>query len=373
LLLDRRRARLYLATLRRTLTAPVETEGNMAPKQPVLVTGGAGYIGSHVVAVLREAGYPVVAYDDLSTGHRWAVRDAELIVGDLAEHARLEALFAERRFGAVLHFAALARVEESTREPARYYRNNVSHALGLFELAARHGVGSFVFSSTAAVYGEPETVPIEETAPLAPINPYGASKTMAERMLEDIATASGMRYVILRYFNVAGADARGRIGQATPVASNLIKVACEAAHGRRPGMSIHGTDYPTPDGTCVRDYIHVDDLARAHLAALAHLERGGGSAVLNCGYGRGHSVREVIDTVRQVSGVDFPVEEGPRRPGDPAMLVAGNHRIRELLGWQPRHDDLTFIVRTAWQWEQWLQAQGGPDALAAASEGAAQA
>jgi UDP-glucose 4-epimerase len=344
----------------------------MAPRQPVLVTGGAGYIGSHVIRALRDAGHPVVAYDNLAAGYPWAVLDAELIVGDLAEHARLEALFAERRFGAVLHFAALIRVDESSREPARYYRNNVGSALGLFELAARHGVGSFVFSSSAAVYGQPEVVPIEETAPLAPINPYGASKMMAERMLQDIAAACGLRYAILRYFNVAGADPQRRIGQATRAASHLIKVACEAALGRRPGVCIHGTDYPTPDGTCVRDYVHVDDLARAHLEALDYLERGGGSTVLNCGYGRGHSVREVIDTVREVSGVDFPVEEGPRRPGDPAVLVAGNRRIRELLGWQPRHDDLKFIVRTAWQWEQWLQASGGPDALAAASEGAAQ-
>jgi UDP-glucose 4-epimerase len=345
----------------------------MASRQPVLVTGGAGYIGSHVVGVLREAGYPVVAYDDLSAGYRWAVRDAELIVGDLAEHARLDALFAERRFGAVLHFAALIRVDESSLEPARYYRTNVGHALGLFELAARHGVGSFVFSSTAAVYGQPEVVPIDETAPLAPINPYGASKMMAERMLQDIAAACGLRYAILRYFNVAGADPQGRIGQATRAASHLIKVACEAALGQRPGVSIHGTDYPTPDGTCVRDYVHVDDLARAHLAALDYLERGGGPAVLNCGYGRGHSVREVIDAVRAATGVDFSVAEGPRRPGDPAMLVAGNRRIRETLGWQPRHDDLEIIVRTAWQWEQWLQAQGGPDALDAASGDAASA
>jgi UDP-glucose 4-epimerase len=223
------------------------------------------------------------------------------------------------------------------------------------------------------VYGEPARVPVEETAPLAPINPYGASKMMAERMLQDIAAASGLRYAILRYFNVAGADPQRRIGQASREASHLIKVACEAALRRRPGMSIHGTDYPTPDGTCVRDYIHVDDLARAHLAALDYLERGGSSTVLNCGYGRGHSVREVIDTVREVSGVDFLVEEGPRRPGDAAALVAANRRIRELLGWQPRHDDLRFIVRTAWQWEQWLEAQGGPDALAAASKDAAKA
>jgi UDP-glucose 4-epimerase len=345
----------------------------MAPRRPVLVTGGAGYIGSHVVGVLRAAGHPVVAYDNLSGGHPWAVRDAELIVGDLGDHARLEALFAERGFGAVLHFAALIRVEESTLEPARYYRNNVAHALGLFELAARHGVGSFVFSSTAAVYGEPQVVPVEETAPLAPINPYGASKMMAERMLQDVAAASGMRYAILRYFNVAGADPQGRIGQATPVSSHLIKIACEAALGRRPGVRIYGTDYPTPDGTCVRDYIHVEDLARAHLAALAHLEGGGASCVLNGGYGHGHSVRAVLDAVRAVSGVDFPVEEAPRRPGDPAILVAGTRKIRELLGWQPRYDDLEFIVRTAWEWEQRLRAQGGPDAPADTARRAARA
>jgi UDP-glucose 4-epimerase len=338
----------------------------MASRHPVLVTGGAGYIGSHVVRLLGAAGYPVVAYDDLSTGFAWAVLDAELVVGNLAEQARLAALFAERKFGAVLHFAAYVRVEESMLDPAKYYRNNVAHALGLFELAARHGVAGVVFSSTAAVYGEPQSAPIDETAPLAPINPYGASKMMAERMLQDIAQAAGLRYVILRYFNVAGADPKGRIGQATPAASHLIKVASETAVGARPRMCINGTDYPTPDGTCVRDYIHVDDLARAHLDALDYLEHDGVSTVLNCGYGHGHSVREVIATVRKVSGVNFPVEEGPRRPGDPAALVASNRKIRELLGWRPRHDDLEFIVRTAWRWEKRLQARGGPEAFGTA-------
>jgi UDP-glucose 4-epimerase len=345
----------------------------MASRQPVLVTGGAGYIGSHVVGMLREAGYPVVAYDNLSTGHRWAVRDAELIVGDLADHARLEALFAERGFGTVMHFAANIWVGESVREPARYYRNNVVHALNLFELAARHEVSRIVLSSTAAVYGEPGVALIEETLPLAPINPYGASKMMAERILADVAGAAGLRYVILRYFNVAGADVEGRIGEATPNNSHLVKVACEAAIGIRPGVAINGVDYPTPDGTCVRDYIHVEDVAAAHVEALRHLERGGSSEVFNCGYGHGFSVREVIDAVREVSGVDFPVGQGPRRPGDPAVLVAGNRRIRETLGWQPRHDDLAFIVRTAWQWEQRLQAQGGPAALDAAAAAAASA
>jgi len=335
----------------------------MAVRQPVLVTGGAGYIGSHVVAMLHEAGYPVVAYDDLSSGHRWAVRDAELIVGDLGDRERLEAVLAGTRFAAVLHFAANIWVGESVREPAKYYRNNVVNALNLFEFAARHGVGSFVFSSTAAVYGEPETMPVEETAPLAPINPYGASKMMAERILADVASAAGLRYVILRYFNVAGANVEGRIGEATPNNSHLVKVACEAALGIRPGIAINGVDYPTRDGTCVRDYLHVEDLASAHIEALRHLERGGSSEVFNCGYGHGFSVREVLDAVARVSGVAMRIEEGARRPGDPAVLVASNAKIREVLGWQPRYDDLEAIVRTAWQWEQRLQARGGPDAL----------
>jgi UDP-glucose 4-epimerase len=332
----------------------------MASRRPVLVTGGAGYIGSHVVRLLGEAGYVAVAYDDLSAGFPWAVLDAELVVGSLAERGRLAALLAARRFGAVLHFAASMRVEESVSEPAKYYRNNVVNALGLFELAVRHGVTNIVFSSTSAVYGEPGVMPIEETAPLAPINPYGASKMMAERMLQDIAAARGLRYVILRYFNVAGADPQARIGQATPAATHLIKVACETALGQRPGMQIYGTDYPTEDGTCVRDYIHVDDLARAHLDALHYLEAGGASSVLNCGYGHGHSVREVVDSVRRVTGIDFRVEEVARRPGDPSILVASDRKVRKVLGWQPRHDDLEFIVRTAWNWEQRLHACGGP-------------
>ena len=329
----------------------------MAEARTVLVTGGAGYIGSHVTRLLAEAGRRVVVYDNLSSGHAWAVLGAELVVGDLGDRERLAALFAERRFDAVLHFAAHIWVGESVRAPARYYRNNVANALGLFELSARHGVRQVVFSSTAAVYGEPDGGLIAETMPLAPINPYGASKMMAERILSDIAAASGLRYAILRYFNVAGADPAGRIGEATPDNQHLIKLACETALGLRPAMRIHGTDYPTPDGTCVRDYLHVDDLARAHLAALDHLERGGASTVLNCGYGHGSSVRAVLDTVRRVTGVDFAIEAGPRRPGDPPVLVAGNAKIREVLGWQPQHDDLEFIVRTAWAWEQTLQAR----------------
>ncbi len=338
----------------------------MAKACDVLVTGGAGYIGSHVTRLLAEAGHRVVVYDNLSTGHAWAVLGAELVVGDLGDRERLAAVLDERRFDAVLHFAAHIWVPESIRAPAKYYRNNVANALGLFELSAQRGVRQMVFSSTAAVYGEPDGALIDETMPLAPINPYGTSKMMAERILMDIAAASELRYAILRYFNVAGADPQGRIGEATPDNHHLIKLACETALGLRPAMRIHGTDYPTPDGTCVRDYIHVDDLARAHLAALDYLEAGGASTVLNCGYGHGSSVRMVLDTVRRVTGVDFPIEIGPRRPGDPAVLVAGNAKIRRLLGWQPRHDDLEIIVRTAWTWEQALQARRA-DALPTAS------
>jgi UDP-glucose 4-epimerase len=324
----------------------------------VLVTGGAGYIGSHVVKGLRAAGHRVVVYDNLSTGHAWAVQGSELVIGDLADRDRLAALLAARRLDAVLHFAAHIWVHESVRDPAKYYRNNVANALNLFELAAQHGVTQLVFSSTAAVYGQPDLALIDETAPLAPINPYGASKMMAERMLVDIAAACGLRYAILRYFNVAGADPEGRIGEATPDNQHLVKAACETALGLRPALWIYGTDYPTADGTCIRDYIHVEDLAQAHIAALDHLGRGGASTVLNCGYGHGHSVRAVIEAVRRVSGVAFSVEEGPRRPGDPASLVAANARIRELLGWQPRYDDLELIVASAWAWEQRLQRMG---------------
>ncbi len=333
----------------------------MTTKRPgsgldVLVTGGAGYIGSFIVRHLLDAGHRPVVYDNLYAGHRWAAQEAELVVGDLADNAKLEALLASRDFAAVVHCAAHIWVGESVRDPIKYYANNTANAVQLFGLCARHGIRNLVFSSTAAVYGQPDASLIDESLPMAPINPYGASKMMAERVLVDLAAATGLRHAILRYFNVAGADVQARIGEATPDNSHLVKVACETAIGLRPGMFVNGTDYATHDGSCVRDYVHVDDLARAHLMALEHLLAGGASLVANCGYGHGFSVREVLDMARRVTGVAFPIEEGPRRPGDPAVLVADSRRIQALLGWVPRHDDLEYIVATAWRWEQRLRA-----------------
>ncbi|MEZ5835317.1 MAG: UDP-glucose 4-epimerase GalE [Geminicoccaceae bacterium] len=321
----------------------------------ILVTGGAGYIGSHIVRDLTDAGHDVVVFDNLYSGHRWAVGEAELLIGDLGDVRRLETLLSEHSFDALVHCAAHIWVGESVDHPGKYYANNTCNALRLFDLCAKYDVRSVVFSSTAAVYGEPDTDLISEDTPLAPINPYGASKMMAERGLQDIAAASGMGFAILRYFNVAGADGQARIGEATPNNSHLIKIACETAYGLRPSMRINGTDYPTPDGTCIRDYVHVDDLAAAHVAALDYLEAQGSSFIANCGYGHGFSVREVLETVQQITGNPFPINEGPRRQGDPPVLIASNTRIREVLGFQPRHDDLDDIVRTAWKWENRLQ------------------
>jgi UDP-glucose 4-epimerase len=317
----------------------------------ILVTGGAGYVGSHVVRKLGEAGHDVVVLDDLSTGNDWAVLAGRLVRMDLGDTAALDRLLADGRFDGVMHFAASIVVPESVAEPLRYFRNNTVNLLGLLEACTRHRVPRFVFSSTAAVYGLPPGGRVTETSPVAPISPYGASKLMSERILMDTAAATGLRYVILRYFNVAGADLEGRIGQVSRNATHLIKVACETALGQRPEMPIYGTDYPTRDGTCVRDFIHVEDLARAHLAALEHLSGDGDSELLNCGYGHGHSVREVIDAVRRVSGRAVATREVGRRAGDPVELVADNSRIRRVFGWQPRHDDLDFIVQTAWRWE----------------------
>ena len=322
----------------------------------ILVTGGAGYIGGHMVLALLDAGEQVVVLDDLSTGFAWAVpAAATLVVGDISDEAKLRAIAAAHRIDAIAHFAAKIVVPESVSDPLGYYLNNTVKARALLEFAVRNGIGKFIFSSTAAVYGEPAINPIFEEAPAAPINPYGRSKLMVEWILEDAARAHGLSYVALRYFNVAGADPRGRLGQSTPNATHLIKVAVQAALGMRSGLEIFGTDYATADGTCVRDYIHVTDLIAAHLLALKHLRADGDSLVLNCGYGHGHSVHEVVDVVKSVSGVDFETRLSPRRPGDPAALVAGADRIRAKLGWTPQHDDLREIVSQAYTWERKLR------------------
>jgi UDP-glucose 4-epimerase len=321
----------------------------------ILVTGGAGYIGSHMALALLDAGEKVVIVDNLSTGFRWAVPDAaELIVGDFGDRDLIAGVLASRDIEAIIHFAAKIVVPESVADPLGYYENNVAKARSLLQCAVEANVKHFIFSSTAAVYGDPEQNPVTEDERLKPISPYGRSKLMVEWMLEDTAKAFPLTYVALRYFNVAGADPQGRSGQSTPNATHLIKVAVQAALGHRQGMEVFGTDYPTPDGSCVRDYIHVTDLAQAHLDALKHLRGGGASLVCNAGYQKGFSVLEVIDVVKKVSGVDFPVRLSGRRAGDPAAIVAGNARIRKELGWIPRHDDLEEIVAQALNWERRL-------------------
>jgi len=321
----------------------------------VLVTGGAGYIGGHMVLALLDAGEKVIVLDNLSTGFDWAVPEAaKLIVGDIGDAPLVDNILAEHDIDAIAHFAAKIVVPESVSDPLAYYLNNTAKARSLLECAVRHKIKHFIFSSTAAVYGEPALNPVVESFPLAPINPYGRSKLMVEWMLEDVAKAHDLRFAILRYFNVAGADPKGRLGQSSPKATHLIKVAVQAALGHRAGLEVFGVDYPTPDGSCVRDYIQVTDLVDAHLQALDYLRSGGESLTCNCGYGRGLSVLEVIDVVKRVSGVDFDVRISGRRPGDPASLVAGAERIKTALGWTPRHDDLAEIVRQALDWERRL-------------------
>jgi UDP-glucose 4-epimerase len=325
-----------------------------AVKGAILVTGGAGYIGSHTVQQLRERGEQVVVLDNLSTGFRQSVEGVQLIEGDVGDSQLVGRILREHSVQTVIHFAAHTIVPESVSDPLKYYGNNTCQTRSLLASCLAHGVKHFVFSSTAAVYGIPATGLASEDAPLAPINPYGTSKLMSEWMLRDVGLSSSMRYVVLRYFNVAGSDPAGRIGQSTRQATLLVKVACEASVGKREHVSIFGTDYPTPDGTGVRDYIHVQDLASAHLLAVDYLAAGGSSQTLNCGYGHGFSVREVLQSVERVSGSPLKVLEMPRRAGDPPSLVAGTDRIREVLGWKPRLDDLDAIVASSLQWEHKL-------------------
>jgi UDP-glucose 4-epimerase len=328
--------------------------GRQTAGNSILVTGGAGYIGSHVLLQLVTAGERVVVLDDLSTGFRAAVMDAELVVGDLGDRALVARILHDHDIDTVLHLAARTIVPESVANPLRYYANNTCATRNLLECCRDAGVAQIVFSSSAAVYGTPRGGVAREDTPTTPINPYGSSKLMSEWMLRDLAAAGGPRYVALRYFNVAGCDPAGRVGQSTVHATLLFKVACEAALGKRGALSIFGTDYPTPDGTGVRDYIHVDDLARAHLDALRYLRGGGASTVLNCGYGHGYSVREVLAAVGRMHSAPVPYVEEPRRAGDPPSLVAASEKIRATLGWQPQHDDLDFIARTALAWERKL-------------------
>jgi UDP-glucose 4-epimerase len=324
----------------------------------ILVTGGAGYIGSHTVKALGSHGHEMVILDNLSTGHQWAVLSGKLIEADLQNRDLLNDILQSFRPEVVIHFAASIEVEESVREPLKYYMNNVSNTLNILEAMTKADVRNFIYSSTAAVYGIPARIPVDESAALKPINPYGMTKMMVERMLQDLSASRSFHYIALRYFNVAGADSEARIGQAYRNPTHLITRALKTAKGEFDRLSIYGIDYPTPDGTCIRDYIHVDDIAKAHVRALDYLMDTGKSDIMNCGYGHGFSVREVVSTVKEVTGIDLPVEEADRRPGDPPALVADSTRLQTLTGWKPVHDNLAFIVKTAWDWEQELDRRG---------------
>jgi UDP-glucose 4-epimerase len=323
----------------------------------ILVTGGAGYIGSHVIKLLGKSDYLTVVYDDLSTGYREAVLHGKLVVGDLSDKAALSDLFGAYKFDAILHFAASISALESIKDPLKYYMNNTGNTVMLLNECQKHKVPYFIYSSTAAVYGAPSISPVAENVPLKPINPYGASKMMAERIIKDSAKKSGMRYVILRYFNVAGADTETRIGQNTEETSHLIKRACQTAAGLRREISIFGADYDTPDGTCVRDYIHVEDLAYAHLLALEYLANKNDSIILNCGYGHGYSVKEVLDMVKQVTQTNFTVGNAGRRLGDAPTVIADNSLIKKTFNWRPNHDNLFDIIHTSWLWEKKMNGQ----------------
>jgi UDP-glucose 4-epimerase len=321
----------------------------------VLVTGGAGYIGSHMVHALAEAGESVVVVDNLSTGFSaFLPEGVPLFIGDAADENLIEGVIAAHKVESIIHFAGSVVVPESMRDPLHYYRNNTMTTRSLLNAAVKCGVNRFIFSSTAAVYGNPEQVPVPEHAPTRPLSPYGSSKLMTEIMLHDVASAHGMNYVVLRYFNVAGADPQARIGLATAGATHLLKIAVEAATGQRAKIDVFGTDYPTPDGSCIRDFIHVSDLAQAHRAALAYLRGGGMSMTLNCGYGRGYSVLETIEAVRRVSGRNFAIQHAARRPGDIMTMVADTSRIQSVLDWKPQYDDLATIAGHALAWEQKL-------------------
>lgn len=328
----------------------------------ILVTGGAGYIGSHMVWHLTDVGEDVVVLDNLSTGFLWAVApEAHLVRGDCGDRPLVEHLIKEHGVEAIFHFAGSLLVSESVRDPLTYYFNNTVKSRALIEAAVSCDVPHFIFSSTAAVYGTPSISPVSEDAPLAPESPYGRSKLMTEMMLADASAAYGLKYAALRYFNVAGADPAGRVGESTINSTHLVKIAAETALGKREGMTVYGADYATSDGTCIRDYVHVSDLVAAHAAALSNLRAGGESLVANCGYGRGFSVLEVVNTVKRLSGVDFPVSVGQRRPGDPAAVVASPARISERLGWRPLYDDLDTIVDHALAWESALSRRNNRD------------
>jgi UDP-glucose 4-epimerase len=319
----------------------------------ILITGGAGYIGSHIVNLIGGTDHEITIYDNLSTGRKESVVSGDLVVGDLEDSKKLEELIISKKFDACLHFAGSIIVPESVTDPLKYYNNNTQNTLELLNLCIKHNVNKFIFSSTAAVYGMAPGGICSEDMQVEPINPYGKTKLMTEWMLEDIAAAhTDFEFVILRYFNVAGANIDGKVGQCSPLSTHLIKIACETALGKRDKMFVFGDDYETKDGTCIRDYIHVDDLAQAHIDALTYLLKGGESTLCNCGYGHGFTVKEVLEVVKRVSGVEFKVEMGPRRAGDAPVLMSKAEKIGKVLGWKPKHDDLDLIIKTALEWER---------------------